>query len=391
MILQLYNTNIGGDYMSIETYYKDKPLEVDVHKLKLKNERKINVVSLFSGCGGMDLGFRGDFEFLGQTYEENPFNIIFANDIFSAAMKVYEHNFKHKGVEESISEMDLNSIPKADIVIGGFPCQDFSLAGKRKGLMTERGRLYEHMIRVIKHCDAKMFIAENVDGIRTNKTNKSINLSALDKILRDFENSGYVVQYKVLNAADYGVPQIRKRVIIFGVKKEIFKAIYYPLATHDELGELGRKPWKTSKNAIDDLWDKIDDPAILNHTSRDYSRAKFYPGKKMQGNNRISMDRPSCTIRAEHHGNIEAHYRTQTPEDEANMEGWRRLSVRECARLQSFPDDFNFIVSASSAYKMIGNAVPPVLGWHIARAAFYTLSMSKQDYQVELELEIAIN
>lgn len=377
--------------MSIETFYKDNPLEVDVHKLKLKNERKLNVVSLFSGCGGMDLGFRGDFEFLGQKYEENPFNIIFANDIFSAAMKVYEHNFKHEAVEESISEMDINSIPKADIVIGGFPCQDFSLAGKRKGLMTERGRLYEHMIRVIKHCDAKMFIAENVDGIRTNKTDKSLDSSALDKILIDFENSGYEVQYKVLNAADYGVPQLRKRVIIFGVKKEIFNEIYYPLATHDEKREFGREPWNTSKDAIDDLWDKIDDQAVLNHTSRDYSRAKFYPGKKMQGNNRIPMNRPSCTIRAEHHGNIEAHYRTGIPQDETNMEGWRRLSVRECARLQSFPDDFNFNVSASSAYKMIGNAVPPVLGWHIARAAFYTLSMSKQDYQVELELETAIN
>ncbi|GLJ01670.1 DNA cytosine methyltransferase [Bacillus sp. YKCMOAS1] len=108
----------------------------------------------------------------------------------------------------------------------------------------------------------------------------------------------------------------------------------------------------------------------------------------MQGNNRIYMNKPSCTIRAEHHGNIEAHYRTQTPYDEEDMNGWRRLSVRECARLQSFPDDFNFVVSASSAYKMIGNAVPPVMGWHIARAAYYTLIKSKKDYQIELELAI---
>lgn len=367
------------------TFYESNPFEVDVHNLNLETERKVNVVSLFSGCGGMDLGFRGGFEFLNKKYEENPFNIIFANDIFKAAMQVYEHNFNHSGDDESITEIDLNKIPKADVVIGGFPCQDFSLAGKRKGLSSERGRLYEHMIRVIKHCNAKMFVAENVDGIRTNKADKTIDASALDTILEDFSKNGYVVQYKVLNAADFGVPQTRKRVIIFGVRKDIHNAIYYPKPSHSEFGGF-EQPWVTAKDALEDIWDKIDDPSILNHTSRDYSKAKFYPGKKMQGNNRIPMNRPSGTIRAEHHGNIEAHYNTLLP-DESDMNGWRRLSIRECARLQSFPDDFNFVVSASSAYKMIGNAVPPVMAWHIARAVYYTLSTSKKDYQTELQLE----
>ncbi|MCY7858141.1 DNA cytosine methyltransferase [Bacillus haynesii] len=367
------------------TFYEGNPFEIDVHTLNLEKQKKINVVSLFSGCGGMDLGFLGGFEYLNKEYSFNPFNIIFANDIFEAAMKVYEHNFKHKGVNESIAEIDLNKIPKAEVVIGGFPCQDFSLAGKRKGLTSERGRLYEHMIRVIKHCDAKMFVAENVDGIRTNKADKSLDISALDTILSDFEKSGYEVQYKVLNAADFGVPQIRKRVIIFGVRKDIYEAIYYPKPTHSEFETHGR-PWITSKEAIDDIWDKIDDPNVLNHTSKDYSKAKFYPGRKMQGNNRIPKHRPAGTIRAEHHGNIEAHYNTLLP-DENDMRGWRRLSIRECARIQSFPDDFNFVVSPSSAYKMIGNAVPPVMAWHIARAAYYTLSISKKDHQLEFQLE----
>lgn len=367
------------------TFYESNPFEVDVNDLNLENERKINVVSLFSGCGGMDLGFKGGFEFLNKKYQKNPFNIIFANDIFKSAMQVYEHNFKHKGEDESIAEIDFNKIPQADVVIGGFPCQDFSLAGKRKGLNSERGRLYEHMIRVIKHCNAKMFVAENVDGIRTNKANKNINVSALDTILSDFEESGYVIQYKVLNAADFGVPQTRKRVIIYGIRKDIYNAIYYPKPLHSEFEGLG-KPWVTSKDALEDIWDKIDDPSLLNHTSRDYSKAKFYPGRKMQGNNRIPMNRPSGTIRAEHHGNIEAHYNTLL-EDENDMSGWRRLSIRECARLQSFPDDFNFVVSASSAYKMIGNAVPPVMAWYIARSAYYTLVTSKKDYQIELQLE----
>ncbi|MBT2574908.1 DNA (cytosine-5-)-methyltransferase [Bacillus sp. ISL-51] len=358
--------------MSANTFYKKSPLEVNTKALTLRDKGKIKVVSLFSGCGGMDLGFTGGFHFMGEKYEENPFEIVFSNDIFSAAMKVYEHNFGHIGIEESIADIDLNIIPKADVVIGGFPCQDFSLAGKRKGLTSERGRLYEHMIRVIKHCDAKMFVAENVDGIRTNKAHANVDSTALDTILQDFEKAGYNVQYKVLNAADYGVPQTRKRVIIFGVRKDISSNIFYPEPSHSEEGLL-RRAWVTAKEAIDDLWSKIDDPYILNHTSKDYSKAKFYPGKKMQGNNRIAADKPAGTIRAEHHGNIEAHYRTHNIEDENDMEGWRRLSIRECARLQSFPDDFNFIVSASSAYKMIGNAVPPVMGWHIARAAYYTL------------------
>ena len=349
---------------------------INVVDLNLKNKEKLNVVSLFSGCGGMDLGFRGNFKFLGKHYDENPFNIIFANDIFQQAMEVYSHNFNHEPFAGSIDEIEISEIPKADIVIGGFPCQDFSLAGKRKGLTSERGRLYQHMIRVIKHCGAKAFIAENVDGIRTNKTSETLDETSLDVILRDFQKEGYIVKYRVLNAADYGVPQSRRRVIIMGIKEEIFNGIYYPDTTHRDYSLLemdnDKDFWVSAKDALEDIWDKIDSPDVLNHTSKHYSKAKFYPGRKMQGNNRISKDKPSCTIRAEHHGNIEAHYNTTLP-DENNMEGWRRLSIRECARLQSFPDDFNFVASTSSAYKMIGNAVPPVMAWHIARALYYTL------------------
>lgn len=367
------------------TFYNNHPLEVDVNDFSLQGKQKVKVVSLFSGCGGMDLGFRGGFAFLGKKYERNPFDIVFANDIFSAALKVYEHNFGHKAIEQSITDIDLENIPNADVVIGGFPCQDFSLAGKREGLSSERGRLYQHMIRVIRHCKAKMFVAENVDGIRTSK-NKELDTTALDIILQDFEDAGYVVQYKVLHAADFGVPQTRKRVIIVGVRKDIYSDIYYPKATHQENSAIN--PWVTAKEAIDDLWDKIDEPGILNHSIKDYSKAKFYPGKKMQGNNRISADKPSCTIRAEHHGNIEAHYRTLNKKDENDMSGWRRLSIRECARIQSFPDDFNFVVAASSAYKMIGNAVPPVLGWHIARAVYFTLENSKEKNALNASVQL---
>lgn len=353
--------------------------------------KKLNVVSLFSGVGGMDLGFRGNFDFLGKHYSEQPYNLVFSNDIFQQAADVYEVNFGHEVERRSINDIDVSELPneEVDIVLGGFPCQTFSYSGKRGGLSDPRGQLYLQMIRVIEHYKPKMFVAENVDGIRNSrKDNKgnAVDVSALDTILEAFDEAGYNVQYRVLNAADYGVPQSRRRVIILGIRKDLGtqEDVFYPKALFDQTGEITGEKWRSAKEGIDDLWDKINNPGVLNHTQRDYSKAKFYPGKKMQGNNRISADRPAPTIRAEHHGNIEAHYRT-TLEDENDMAGWRRLSVRETARLQSFPDDFNFASSASSAYKMIGNAVPPVMSWHIARSVFYTLNQlgvtSNKEYQ----------
>lgn len=363
----------------MKTYFSHSNKEVNTKNIVRDTEiEKLNVVSLFSGAGGMDLGFKGGFEYLGEDYKKQPFNLVFANDIFSQAADVYEVNFNHKVERRSIVDLNESEFPDVDvdIVLGGFPCQSFSYSGNRGGLSDPRGQLYLQMIRVINHYKPKMFVAENVDGIRNSRKNlegEDVDKSALDTILQDFDTANYDVQYKVLNAADYGVPQSRRRVIIMGIRKDLGSSedVYYPEAQYSQDG-MFKPSWRTSKDGIDDLWDKINDPKTLNHTVKDYSKAKFYPGKKMQGNVRISPDRPAPTIRAEHHGNIEAHYRT-FKDDEFDMTGWRRLSVRECARLQSFPDDYNFATSASSAYKMIGNAVPPVMAWHIAKSVCYTL------------------
>ncbi|WP_099203904.1 DNA cytosine methyltransferase [Scatolibacter rhodanostii] len=366
----MYKTYHNNNYNTVNTLCTSIPTNV----------KKLNVASLFSGAGGMDLGVLGGFEYLGKMYESNPFNIVFANDIFEQAADIYEANFHHKVERRSIVDLDVNrDLPnvEVDIVLGGFPCQTFSYAGKRNGLADERGLLYLQMIRVIDHYLPKMFIAENVDGIRNSRKNlkgENVNESALSVILSDFEKHGYNVQYQVLTAADFGVPQMRRRVIIMGIRKDLgtINNQYYPKQLFDETGIHTGRRWLNAKDAIDDLWDKLNDSSIPNHTVKDISKAKFYPGKKTQGNNRISENKPAPTIRAEHHGNIEAHYRT-TGSNESDMSTWRRLSVRECARLQSFPDTFNFVTSASSAYKAVGNAVPPVMAWHIARAVFYTL------------------
>lgn len=335
---------------------------------KLPKGKLLRVISLFSGCGGMDLGFKGDFTIFNKYFEKNPYEILFANDILQRACDTYEYNFNHKSCCDDIRELDYSLLPDADIVIGGFPCQDFSVAGKRKGLNADRGQLYIEMKKVIEHCKPIAFVAENVDGIRSSKLGDDT--SALEIILEDFRKLGYQVVYKALNAADYGVPQNRIRVIISGIRDDLHKSMYYPVVTH---GENAEKPWMTAKEAIDDLWNKIDNTSIKNHTLRDYSKAKFYPGKRMQGNCQIKADKPAPTIRSEHHGNIEGHYRTTIPNNPSDVNGWRRLSVRECARLQSFPDSFEFPVSSSNAYKQIGNAVPPVFAWHIARALYISL------------------
>jgi DNA (cytosine-5)-methyltransferase 1 len=332
---------------------------------------KYSVVSLFSGCGGLDLGFLGDFEIFGNKYERNPFNIIWSNDIFKEACESYRFNIGSHIYEGDISQLDKNIIPKADVVIGGFPCQDFSVAGKRQGITVKRGRLYLEMQDVIRYVAPRMFIAENVEGLINLEDGlilKTIKKD-LSNIKRDNKDTiRYNVSHILLNAADYGVPQVRKRVFIVGIRKDLnIRNLQYipPVETH-------KNKWMSSKDAIDDLWGKELDLTIPNHSQ--YSRAKFYPGRRMQGNTQIRSDQPSITIRAEHHGNIEAHYRSNNPENPEDMNSWRRLTVRECARIQTFPDNFIFQGSGSMAYKQIGNAVPPILGWHIAKSIASTLT-----------------
>lgn len=303
-----------------------------------------SIVSLFSGCGGTDLGFEGGFNFLGKYYEKNPFNVIWANDIDKFACQTYKANIKKDITCGDIrdileSKFPANPLPKkADIVIGGFPCQDFSLAGKRKGFTSERGNLYQSMVEVVKRVQPKIFLAENVKGLLNIH-----NGNAIKTIINDFSNLGYLVSYKLLHVANYGLSQNRERVIIVGTKTD--KEFKYPKETHlkDE--------WVTLQDCIGDI-ENFECGQISNHF---WSKAKMCPGT--QGNIITRADKIGPTIRAEHHGNIEFHWN-----------GSRRLSAREAARIQSFPDNFIFYPSTSSAYKQVGNAVPPVLAWHLAQS-----------------------
>jgi len=405
-----------------------------------KEDSPLRVLSLFSGCGGMDLGFEGGFNVLRKSINKsiNPhwttqnldnswvrlsktkFQTVFANDIRPDAKVAWTNHFSKIGIPPSTycldSIVDLVKLHQEnkykifpsdiDVVTGGFPCQDFSVSGKRKGFNSDkshtgktsnddqptvenRGLLYMWMREVIAITQPKIFIAENVKGL--------INLAdTKDIIEHDFatiSDGGYIViPARVLLAAEYGVPQSRERIIFYGFKKsalnknalkELTKTAIsaeydpYPTPTHAVTDTGNKSPYVTSRQAFVDL----EEPEFSNDIAQQkYSKAK-YMGKHCQGQAEVKPDKIAPTIRSEHHGNIEfrrlnIEHGGQIHDEISAGLPERRLSVRECARIQTFPDDYSFIlpkpkgqkgVSASDAYKLIGNAVPPLLAYHIAK------------------------
>ncbi len=397
----------------------------------------MRLLSLFSGCGGMDLGFEGGFTCLKKSINETlhpdwidedlgdkvklkqtGFETVFANDIRLDAKTAWVNYFKKSNPNaEEIYHLDsiINIVNNAksnksvfpsdiDIVTGGFPCQDFSLAGKRLGFHSDksdtgkklkidepsiqnRGNLYMWMREVISIVKPKMFVAENVKGLTTLKDAKEI----IENDFAGAASGGYlIVKAKVIQAADYGVPQSRERIIFFGFKKSELnpKALKelsleniseeynpYPSKTHSLNSSENLNPYVTCYDALHDLSEPEDSTDL---SQREYSKAKFL--NHGQGNTEIKLNSISPTIRSEHHGNIE--YRRLSLEhggknlQELNLGlKERRLTVRECARLQTFPDDYSFIIkknngvsplSASNAYKIIGNALPCILAYNIA-------------------------
>lgn len=322
------------------------------------NSKRYKVLSLFSGAGGLDLGFTGGFVYLGKKYGRTPFEIVRAYDVNPAAVKTYNANLDPVCQVADVTLLKPEEMPadEIDVVLGGFPCQDFSVAGKRGGVTVHRGNLYKAMVRVVEAKLPKVFVAENVKGLLSANEGLAVKI-----ITDDFANAGpgYRVYLSVLNAADFGVPQRRERVFIVGVRSDLPGEYRFPSPTHASPGDIfsDLPPWRTAKEALEDLEDEAKHASLPNS---EWSKAKKNKG---QGNIAIDPNKPSPTIRAEHHGNIEFHYSLP-----------RRLSVREAARLQSFPDDFVFHASMSEAYKLVGNAVPPVLAWHVAQSIAEFLS-----------------
>ena len=396
----------------------------------------MNLLSLFSGCGGMDIGFEGDFFCLKKSIntdihkswiaedhgdwvkvKRTKFNTVFANDIRPDAKAAWVSYFQNKKKDPNeIYHLDsiVDLVKRAKdgekifpknirIVTGGFPCQDFSISGKRNGFnstkshnggklepdepsIESRGQLYMWMREVVTLTQPNLFIAENVKGLTNLEDVKEV----IEHDFAEAGNGGYlVVPAIVLYAPDYGVPQSRERVIFFGFKKSALKAKAlealssekipdkynpYPVKTHGN----GLAPIVTCNDALIGL---VEPDQATDPSQTKYSQAK-YMGKHCQGQTEIKMNGVGPTIRSEHHGNIEyrrlskEHGGTHDDELESGL-AERRLTIRECARIQTFPDDYQFIlkktaenvgVSSSDAYKIIGNAVPPVLAYNIAKS-----------------------
>lgn len=323
----------------------------------LKGFKKIihpKVISLFCGCGGLDVGFH-----------KEGYQVVWANDIDPWAIKSFNKYKPFKKVGhcsdvKDIDPYDTKQVPDGHIVIGGFPCQDFSIIWKRPGLQGERGNLYKEFLRFVDAKKPLAFIAENVKGILSANGGK-----AVEQIIRDFENiePGYIVYPKLYNFADYGVPQFRERVLFVGIRMDTGFDFHHPEPTHGP-GRLNK--WVSAGKALEGV-EKVPYNAehmkIASRTIEILKRIKeggnftdipkddkyYVKGMISHVYRRIHRDEPAKTIIAAGGGGTWGYH---FPEP-------RALTNRERARLQSFPDDFVFEGSFSEVRRQIGNAVPP--------------------------------
>ncbi len=315
----------------------------------------MKIISLFSGAGGLDLGFTNQ-----------GFEIVFANDVDKDVLETFEKNHKHPIDKRSIMDIDSNEIPDSEGILGGPPCQSWSLAGAMRGVEDNRGKLFYEYLRVLRDKQPLFFLAENVSGI-VSKTHKP----EFEKIIEEFEKLGYNVSWRLLNAKHFGVPQERKRVIIIGYRKDIGGQFDFDKLQKQDIISLkdALKNLPVSKEAKEKNKSN-GDLKIPNHEHMNGGFSTIY----MSRNRRKNWDEPSFTIQAGgRHAPLHpsSDKMIKVGEDEWKFENeipkQRRLSVRECARIQTFPDDFIFYYdSVPKGYKMIGNAVPVKLAEVIA-------------------------
>ena len=319
----------------------------------------MNIISLFSGAGGLDLGF-----------EKAGFQTIWANEYDKDIWETFEKNFPNTGLDRrSIVKIPSFEIPEAIGLIGGPPCQSWSEAGSLRGIDDHRGQLFFEFIRILRDKKPLFFLAENVSGMLAGRHS-----DALENIKNHFRESGYKLSFKMLNAHDFKVPQDRKRVFFVGYRQDLGIEFEFP------------KEFTTKRNLKDVIWD-IKDTAIpakdKNYTNSDkcnlpnheYAIGSF--STIFMSRNRVrAWDEPSFTIQA---GGRHAPLHPQAPKMQFIEQNkrvfvehkehlYRRLSVRECARIQTFPDTHKFYyTNVMAGYKMVGNAVPPYLGYYLAQ------------------------
>lgn len=305
--------------------------------------RIMNVVSLFSGAGGLDLGFKNA-----------GFNIIWANDFDKDAVATYKHNIGEHIIHKKIEDISTNEIPDCDVVIGGFPCQGFSQANLLRFEDDDRNKLYLEFLRVVREKQPKYFFAENVRGILSLGGG-----TAIEKIENDFASAGYKMQKRLFNVANFGVPQARWRVILVGTRNDIQDNYEYPSETHAAPKKAKKEallPWVSIGEALKDIPEpETSDHNLVNHI---YSQYKV-TNRNFTGHRTTDPNKPSPTILARGNGKGGV-CAIQHPKNH------RRMSIRESALIQTFPINFEFLGSMTSCYRQVGNAVPVLFASKIA-------------------------
>lgn len=329
--------------------------------------RLYRVVSLFSGCGGLDLGFRGGFSVLGKSYEPLPFDIVGAYDILRDAVECYKLNLDERIQQADLTKIDVGALPSADVLIGGFPCQDFSSSGPKTGFDGKRGRLYRVLLDYMRARRPDIVVGENVIHLARMRQGE-----LLKTMVGDFERVGYHFDVWSLYAPDYGVPQSRRRLIFVGVRNGIEGLPVRPQPTTS-----GRPV--TISQALGDL-EGITDETVVNQSQ--YFVASKASSGGGQGDTVNEAGKVALCIRANSRGRIQFHYALP-----------RRLTVRECARVQTFPDEFVFPYTTQRNLTLIGNAVPPILAHAVAKSVARFLSAIRsnciQEGDVTLKREYA--
>lgn len=326
----------------------------------------MNIISLFAGAGGMDLGFK-----------QAGFHIVLANEYDKSIWATYEKNHQNPLLKGDIRQFNAEDFPECDGIIGGPPCQSWSEAGSLRGIDDERGQLFFDYIRILKAKQPKFFVAENVSGMLAKRHNQ-----AVQNIIERFENAGYNVFIKMLDAYDYGVAQNRKRVFYIGFRQDLnIDNFEFPPPIENKI---------ILKDIIFDLKDNAI-PALENNKTNGknciIANHEYFVGGYspiyMSRNRVREWNEPSFTIQA---SGRQAPQHPNAPKmiklaenvfefDGSKADSYRRLSVRECARIQGFPDDFEFIYnSVNDGYKMIGNAVPVNLAYVVATEIYQRLT-----------------
>ena len=323
--------------------------------------KKFKAISLFCGCGGADLGLIGGFNYLNQNYSDNPFEIIHASDINSKAVETYNLNFDHKASIQDIHELDISKL-RADVIIGGFPCQPFSTVNPTKTPSEKGSQLFWEMARVINDVKPSIFVAENVQGFYRLKNGFYFNLAC-----NEFKKIGYRIFHKLLDTSEYGVPQKRKRIFIVGVRDDIKSLFEFPNPTHGEESSLCEKV-KLSE-IVKDLWPK-DDKYF-------FSKRAVEGVKKAKNNMKRAVAQDingQCLTITSHLAKVSLNSRDPVLLVSKEKELYRRFTPKEAASIQSFPVTFRFHGSEGDSYRQIGNAISPVLMWHLSKSILKVLN-----------------